>query len=72
MGEPNSIDANNEKVHRVRTQHLERYKAGVIPVVRAVCGKRWAPTLPFTGNMREQPKCSGCFPPEEYRYSLVV
>lgn len=61
----------DELLHRVEAPVMERYRAGIRPEVKAVCGKVWAPVFPVPNRMREYPKCPKCFP-HQHEYLLAV
>lgn len=69
-GVPQNIDPEHRQKHRVPAVELNRYKAGVMPKVTAVCGKTWAPTFPT--NLRDKENCPICFPLEQYRFAIAT
>lgn len=65
------IDPQNNQIHKVKTVVMDLYKIGGTPTVAAVCGKVWAPTLPFQDNFRTTEQCPICFPTEDNRYTIA-
>jgi len=64
------IDPMHKNLHRVLLVELERYKAGLVPYVVAICGKTWSPTFPVD-RMRKRPNCPICFPQDIYKHAIA-
>lgn len=51
-------DPGNEYTHQVVRKALELYEDKQVTMIKAACGKVWAPELPIR---TDKPKCPVCF-----------